>query len=187
MQKRNLTKEKIIQVAFLLADEIGLNQVTFPKIAEKLNIKYPSLYNHFTNMNNLKIEMTIYTLKELNLKLMQNLIGKSGEDAIRELACIYKNYAFENKTAYMLYVSIPSTEDNEVKRLAKETNSIIRQLLSFYIKDEILLVHKSRYLRSLLHGFVSLYSFGYFHNDIVKLEDSFQLMIDDFILSIVNR
>lgn len=187
MQKRNLTKEKIIQVAFSLADEIGFNQLTFPKIAEKLNIKYPSLYNHFTNMSNLKIEMTVYTLKELNLKLIQKLIGKSGEDAIRELAYVYRDYAFENKTAYMLYVSTPSTEDNEVKLLAKETNSIIRKLLSFYIKEEVPLVHKSRNLRSLLHGFVSLYSFGYFHNDIANLEESFQLMIDDFILSIVIK
>ena len=31
MQKRNLTKEKIIEVAFSLADEIGLNQITFHK------------------------------------------------------------------------------------------------------------------------------------------------------------
>ena len=56
-QKRNLTKQKIIEVTFELADEIGLNKVTFQKIAEKLGIKYPSLYNHFKNMENLKLEM----------------------------------------------------------------------------------------------------------------------------------
>jgi AcrR family transcriptional regulator len=186
MQKRNLTKEKIIQVTFSLADDIGFNQVTFPKIAEKLGIKYPSLYNHFTNMNNLKIEMTVYLLNELNLKLMQRLIGKSGEDAIREFAHVYKDFAFENKTAYGLFMSIPSTENTDLFRLAKETTSIIRRLLEFYIKDEILLVHKSRALRSLLHGFVSLYSFGYFHGE-VSLEDSFKSMIDDFISSLSQQ
>lgn len=186
MQKRNLTKEKIIQVAFLLADEIGLNQVTFPKLAEKLDIKYPSLYNHFTNMDNLKIEMMVYLLNELNLKLMQRLIGKSGEDAIREFAYVYRDFAFENKTAYGLFMSIPSTEDEEVNCLAKETSSIIHQVLDFYIKDETLLIHKSRALRSFLHGFVSLYSFGYLHNP-VNLEDSFKLMIDDFILSLSRK
>lgn len=183
MQKRNLTKEKIIQVAFSLADEIGLNQVTFTKIAEKLGIKYPSLYNHFDNMDNLKIEMTVYFLNELNLKLMQRLIGKSGEDAIKEFAYVYKDFAFQNKTAYGLFMSIPNTENPELFRLAKETTHIIRQLLEFYIKDEILIVHKSRTFRSLLHGFVSLYSFGYLHGEI-NLEESFQSMIDDFILSL---
>lgn len=186
MQKRNLTKEKIIQVAFLLADEIGLNQVTFPKIAEKLDIKYPSLYNHFTNMYNLKIGMTVYLLNGLNLKLMQKLIGKSGEDAIREFAYVYRDFAFENNTGYGLFMSIPSTEDEEVNRLAKETFNIIHQVLDFYIKDKTLLVHKSRELRSFLHGFVSLYSFGYLHNP-VNLEDSFKLMIDDFILSLSSK
>ncbi len=186
MQKRNLTKEKIIQATFSLADDIGLNEVTFPKIADKLGIKYPSLYNHFSNINNLKIEMTIYFLKELNLKLMQRLIGKSGEDAIREYAYVYRDFAFKNKTAYGLFVNIPSTKDEEVLRLAKETNNIIHQILDFYIKDKTLLIHKSRALRSALHGFVSLYSFGYFHGE-ADLEDSFHFMIDDYISSLSGK
>ncbi|MFL0195847.1 TetR/AcrR family transcriptional regulator [Clostridium sp. WILCCON 0269] len=186
MLKRNLTKEKIIQVAFSLADEIGLNQVTFQKIAEKLGIKYPSLYNHFTNMDNLKVEMTVYLLNELNLKLIKSLIGKSGDDAIKEFAYVYRDFAFESKTAYGLFMSIPSTEDSELFRLARETTHIIHQLLKFYIKDETFLVHKSRILRSLLHGFVSLHSFGYFHGK-VNLEESFQSIIDDFILSLSKK
>lgn len=186
MQKRNLTKEKIIQAAFSLADEIGLNQVTFPKLAETLGIKYPSLYNHFNNMDNLKIGMTIYLLKDLNSVLMKRLIGKSGESAIRQFAYAYREFAFENKTAYGLFMNIPSTENEEVYCLAKETTSIIYQILEFYIKDKIQLAHKGRTLRSLLHGFVSLYSFGYFHGE-VNLDESFQSMIDDFIFSLSIR
>ncbi len=183
MQKRNLTKEKIIQAAFSLADEIGLNQVTFTKIAEGLGIKYPSLYNHFNNMDDLRIGMTVYLLNDLNAGLMKRLIGKSGEAAIREFAHVYRDFAFENATAYGLFMNIPSTEDEEVYRLAKETTGIIYQILDFYIKDKTQLAHKGRTLRSLLHGFVSLYSFGYFHGE-VNLEESFQSMIDDFINSL---
>jgi AcrR family transcriptional regulator len=186
VQKRNLTKEKIIQVAFSLADENGLNQVTFQKIAGKLGIKYPSLYNHFANIEDLKIKMTVYFLTNLNSKLMEKLIGKSGDTAIRDFAYVYRNFAFENKTGYKLYVNIPSTEDDEVKRLAKETTSIIRKILDFYSNDTTFVIHKSRSLRSLLHGFVSLSSHGYFQNPI-NLEDSFQLMIDDYILSLSKK
>lgn len=183
VQKRNLTKEKIIEAAFSLADEIGINQITFQKVAEKLGIKYPSLYNHFANIEDLKIKMTVYLLNNLNSEIMQRLIGKSGEDAIREFAYAYRDFAFENKTAYVLYVNIPSTQDDEVKRLAKETNAIIRKILAYYIKNENLEIHKSRALRSLLHGFVSLSAHGYFQNP-VNLEESFQMMIDDFIESV---
>lgn len=186
MQKRNLSREKIVQTAFLLADEIGLNQVTFQKIAEKLDIKYPSLYNHFANMDDLKAEMTVYLFSELNSKLMKRLIGKSGEDAIREFASVYRDFAFENETGYGLFMSVPSTNNEEAYRLAKETNSIIHRILEYYIKDEKQLVHKTRTLRSILHGFVSMVFLGYFHGD-ANLEDSFGLMIDDFIMSLSGK
>ncbi|MBU3214603.1 WHG domain-containing protein [Clostridium estertheticum] len=186
MQKRNLTKEKIIETAVLLADEIGINQITFQKIAEKLGIKYQSLYNHFANIDNLKIKMTVYLLTNLNLELMQRLVGKSGEIAIREFAYAYRDFALENKTAYGVYMNVPNTQDDDVKRLADGINIIIRKILNYYITDESLTIHKSRELRSLLHGFVSLSAHGYFQNP-VNLETSFQIMIDDFITSILRN
>ncbi|AGX44438.1 TetR/AcrR family transcriptional regulator [Clostridium saccharobutylicum] len=183
VQKRNLTKEKIIQTAFLLADEIGLSQINFQKIAEKLNIKYPSLYNYYENIDDLKIKMTIYFLNNLNSELMERLIGKSGENAIREFSDVYREFAYKNKSGYRLFMNIPSTENEDVKRLSKEINTIIHRILEFYNKDNTFITHKSRALRSLLHGFVSLSSHGYFQTP-VNIEESFQLMIDDFIFNI---
>lgn len=183
IQKRNLTKEKIIQTTFLLADEIGLNQISFPKIAEKLNIKYPSLYNHYENIEDLKIKMTIYFLNNLNSELMKRLIGKSGDNAIREFSDVYREFAIKNKSGYRLYMNIPSTENEEVKRLSKEINTMIHRILEFYNEDDEFITHKSRALRSLLHGFVSLSSHGYFQTP-VDLKESFKVMIDDFIFNI---
>ncbi|AGF57490.1 AcrR family transcriptional regulator [Clostridium saccharoperbutylacetonicum] len=183
IQKRNLTKEKIIQTTFLLADEIGLNQISFPKIAEKLNIKYPSLYNHYENIEDLKIKMTIYFLDNLNSELMKRLIGKSGDNAIREFSDVYREFAIKNKSGYRLYMNIPSTENEEVKRLSKEINTMIHRILEFYNEDNAFITHKSRALRSLLHGFVSLSSHGYFQTP-VDLKESFKVMIDDFIFNI---
>jgi AcrR family transcriptional regulator len=183
IQRRNLTKEKIIQTTFLLADEIGLNQISFPKIAEKLNIKYPSLYNHFENIEDLKIKMTIYFLNNLNSELMKRLIGKSGDNAIREFSDVYREFAIKNKSGYRLYMNIPSTENEEVKRLSKEINTMIHRILEFYNEDSVFITHKSRALRSLLHGFVSLSSHGYFQTP-VDLKESFKVMIDDFIFNI---
>lgn len=186
MQKRNLTREKIIKVTFALADEIGLNQVTFQKIAEKLDIKSPSLYNHFDNMDNLKLEMTMYLVNDLNSILMKSLIGKSGDDAVREFAYVYRDFAFANRTAYGLIMSIPSTKNEKAYSLAKETTGLIRQILNYYIKDDILLVHKSRELRSILHGFISMCFLGYFKRD-VSIEESFDNMINDFIFSLSRK
>ncbi|NRT76060.1 TetR/AcrR family transcriptional regulator [Clostridium beijerinckii] len=183
IQKRNLTKEKIIQVAFLLSEEIGLNKITFTKISEKLDIKYPSLYNYFDNMDNLKIEMVKYFLNNLNLNLMKRLIGKSGKDAIKEFAYTYRDFAFKNRIFYELFMTIGITKDDEIHLLVKKFNNILYEILNFYIEDKEQLIYKSRSLRSLLHGFVSMNFHGYFHTD-VNLESSFAFMVDDFILSL---
>lgn len=185
MQKRNLNKEKIIEVSFELADEISIEQVTFQKIAQKLGIKYPSLYNHFANMDTLRKEMTIYLTKKLNLKLMEELIGKSGEDAIRSFAYTYKNFAFTHKTGYRLFMNIASTEDPELLALVSETNAILTKTLLPYVVDETDCIHKKRTLRSLLHGFISMNFLGYFQCP-VNLDDSFSYMIENYIKSIKN-
>lgn len=182
-QKRNLNKKKIIEAAFLVADEIGIDNITFPRIAERLGIKYPSLYNHFDNIKSLKIEMTIHAIEQLNLELIQGLIGKSGEEAIRKFAFIYRDFAVKNRTAYNLFMSVPSTENKELDKLTRKTFDIIYQILSFCSNDIIYLTHKSRALRSFIHGFTSLHSFGYFQGE-ANIEDSFNLMLDDFIFSL---
>lgn len=150
----------------------------------KLGIKYQSLYNHFVNIDDLKIKITVYLLNNLNLELMQRLIGKSGEIAFREFAYAYRDFALENKTAYGVCMNVP--QDDDVKRLADIINIIIHKILNYCIKDESLTIHKSRELRSLLHGFVSLSAHGYFQNP-SNLEVSFQIMIDDFITSVLKK
>jgi hypothetical protein len=80
-------------------------------------------------------------------------------------------------------MNIPSTENEEVKRLSKEINTMIHRILEFYNEDDEFITHKSRALRSLLHGFVSLSSHGYFQTP-VDLKESFKVMIEDFIFNI---
>ncbi|WP_230577497.1 TetR/AcrR family transcriptional regulator [Bifidobacterium breve] len=53
------TKEAVIKATSDLADEKGLNNVSLKAVAQKLNIRTPSLYNHiesyckycFTHLN----------------------------------------------------------------------------------------------------------------------------------------
>lgn len=55
MAKRNLTKAKILESARNLAEELGVQQLTFQNLAVDLGIKYPSLYNHFKNIAEVKM------------------------------------------------------------------------------------------------------------------------------------
>lgn len=47
------TKEAVIKATSDLADEKGLNNVSLKAVAQKLNIRTPSLYNHIESFYNL--------------------------------------------------------------------------------------------------------------------------------------
>lgn len=47
------TKEAVIQAASDIADEKGLNNLSLKTVAEKLNIRTPSLYNHINCLDEL--------------------------------------------------------------------------------------------------------------------------------------
>ena len=47
------TKEAVIKATSDLADEKGLNNVSLKAVAQKLNIRTPSLYNHIESLDNL--------------------------------------------------------------------------------------------------------------------------------------
>ncbi|WP_141672113.1 TetR/AcrR family transcriptional regulator, partial [Bifidobacterium breve] len=44
------TKEAVIKATSDLADEKGLNNVSLKAVAQKLNIRTPSLYNHIESL-----------------------------------------------------------------------------------------------------------------------------------------
>ena len=46
-----VTKTAVIQAASDIADEKGLNNVSLKVVAERLNIRTPSLYNHIENLD----------------------------------------------------------------------------------------------------------------------------------------
>ena len=48
-----VTKTAVIQAASDIADEKGLNNVSLKVVAERLNIRTPSLYNHIENLDDL--------------------------------------------------------------------------------------------------------------------------------------
>ncbi len=48
-----LNRDKIIAVAAELIEEIGFKNIALNKLADKLGIKTPSLYNHLDGLNGL--------------------------------------------------------------------------------------------------------------------------------------
>ena len=87
-----VTKAAVIQAASDIADEKGLNNVSLKVVAEKLNIRTPSLYNHIDNLDDLLREVAHTGMRAMNQRMTQAAIGKSGDAAIQAVSVEYLNY-----------------------------------------------------------------------------------------------
>ena len=182
VKKRNLTQEKIFAATKELAADIGIRNITFPKLAEVLDIKYPSLYNHFKNMAELKLTYTETLIDELTEILSTKLAGLHGAVALKTYCDVYIDFAFANASVYELLINVPQTHSASHNEKNIHLNQLIQQILTEdYPLTEAEVIHKGRMLRSLLHGYISLRFKGYFQALTVSAEESYQAMIADYI------
>ena len=57
MPKQGLSKESVVQAAIQLIEEKGIDQFSMAKLAQRLNIKTASLYNHIDSLNQLLVNL----------------------------------------------------------------------------------------------------------------------------------
>ena len=81
----HVTKAAVIQTACDIADEKGLNNVSLKAVAEKLNIRTPSLYNHIGSIDDLLREAAHKGMRMHNERMMQVAVGNSGDAAIKSV------------------------------------------------------------------------------------------------------
>ncbi|WP_223196431.1 TetR/AcrR family transcriptional regulator [Listeria fleischmannii] len=160
LKKRNITQEKIFQAAILVIETEGLENLSFPLIAQKLEIKTPSMYNHFKNKQDLKGALSLYLYDHLNTIMQKKLVGISGEEAITIFTMTIFDFAFTYPNTYPLL--------QEVTEVTKERNSMalysntLRSLLKDFASSDEDLLFKHRAVRSMLHGYISLKLKGFF-------------------------
>ena len=77
MSRRNITEELIVETSARIANKVGLDNLSLKSIAEELNIKSPSLYNHITNLDDVKRRIMIYGWKQVSEKIVDSAVGVS--------------------------------------------------------------------------------------------------------------
>ena len=177
---RDLTKEKVVQKAAELANEIGdVHQLKLKDLAASLNIKVPSLYNHVKGADGLIEALRIHALTLLDGNLRDAMAGKIGSEALMSAAESYRSFAHTNPGIYQLIIQA-GEPGSEVERIGRNTLSLLLLILGSFglAGDEAL--HVVRGFRSLLHGFISLELAGGFGLDL-DLDQSFERLIKDYI------
>src|SRR5260370_35865649 len=72
----------VVGAAAKLVDEEGIEQLSLGRLAERLGVRTPSLYNHVSGLPGLKHDLALFCSRELLDRLLRATIGKSRPAAI---------------------------------------------------------------------------------------------------------
>jgi AcrR family transcriptional regulator len=174
--KTRLDKAAILEAAAALAEETGIHNLTLSRVAARLGIKSPSLYNHIAGLNDLICGLAGLGLKRMGEALRNAAVGKSRKDALRAVAAEFRRFAKANPELYRTVIKLPELRNGELKESVDELVQILNAILEPYHYKKEDAMHIIRIWKSALHGFVSLESAGFFKNQ-CDIEESFQRMV----------
>lgn len=157
VKRRGLTREIVVKAAAEMADKAGDPQaVTLTALAQALNVRTPSLYNHIGGSRDLQEAMALYGLTLLSEDLQKAIAGVVGREALMATAYAYRNYARRHPGIYPLTTQAPDPEDSQRSAVAAGLVQMFLLLLASMGIEGDDALHAVRGLRALLHGFVSL-------------------------------
>lgn len=151
-----VTKEAVIQTASDIADKEGLNEVSLKVVAEKLNIRTPSLYNHIAGLDDLLREVAHRGMRAMNEEMTHAAVGNSGDTAIKSVGIAYLNYIIGHPGIYETIQWAQWNGSAETEAIFDNYKALLTKLIiscSFKTEkaDEIISL-----LMSILHGYSTL-------------------------------
>jgi AcrR family transcriptional regulator len=185
-RRPGLDSRVIVGQAAELADERGLDSVTLANLAERLNVRAPSLYNHIDSVDELHHQLSLFALQALANAVSQAAIGRTGPEGILAIASAYRAYAKRHPGMYRATLRAARPDDAEMQRVSLELLGVIRAVLVPFELDDTTAIHTIRGFRSIVHGFVSLeaaHGFGLPQS----IDDSFRFIISSFISGLSGR
>jgi AcrR family transcriptional regulator len=179
-RRAGLDQASVVEAAARLVDEEGIEQLSLGRLAERLGVRVPSLYNHVAGLPGLKHDLALYCLRELLDHIRRATIGKSRAEAIIALADSYQAYARQAPGRYALTLQAPPPGDKEVQVVAQQVVEVVLAVLAPYRLGEEEAIHAIRGLRSIVQGFISLEMAGGFGMP-VDTDASFHWLVNLYI------
>ncbi|WP_439024280.1 TetR/AcrR family transcriptional regulator [Bacillus halotolerans] len=153
--RAGLHQKMIIETAAEIADQEGINGVTLAALSKKMNVRPPSLYNHISGLQGIRTELAVSGLTRLFDQMADSVKEQKGESALLSLGDAYVGFAVENPGYYE--ATLLKIQDERAESLSNQIVRLVTKLLidSGYANEQTV-IHATRGLRSLLHGFATL-------------------------------
>jgi AcrR family transcriptional regulator len=157
MAKRvGINRDAVVRAAAKIADDGGSDALTLARLAKKLRIRSPSLYNHVVGLEGLRRELKLLVMRDLNAALSRATIGKSRDDAVRSLAASYRAFVKRHPGTYAATMVAAPKNDPPLDAAAGQVVETCLSVLSGYGLDRRDGLHAIRAMRSAVHGFAAL-------------------------------
>lgn len=181
MPRSGLTKEKIIEAAVILIEQYGTAEFSMRALADSLQIKTASLYNHVENMESLMVEVCARALQLQRDTQMRAITGKSHNEAIFALANAYRVFAREHKELYRLTMNTAVSNSEQISTISGCIIEPYLQVLQDTSLSDSEKTHWQRVFRGIVHGFVSQEEAGFFSHLPADVEESFHIAIQCYL------
>lgn len=187
-RKARLDTPTVLNAAAELINTEGLDALSLARLAERLDVQTPSLYNHIDGLPGLYHGLALLNTRALGQRLGNAAIGKSGADAVRAMAHAYRAFIKESPGVYLLSQRSAANEPQTDPELAAAQERVVQIVLavveSFGLKGKDAL-HAVRGLRSVVHGFATLEVAGGFGLPL-DCDESFRRVVDTLIRGLAS-
>lgn len=180
-RRRWLNREVVVAKAVEMADAGGsASAVSLSALAQALEVRPPSLYNHVASLEDLQHGMTVFGLRQLIASLRQASQGLVGREAIMAMAGAYRQFAHTHPGLYPLTIRAPEPGEGELLALSQELVQMLLLVMASlgWQGDDAL--HAIRGLRAVLHGFASLEAAGGYKMPLDP-EESFRRLVNAYL------
>jgi AcrR family transcriptional regulator len=144
-----------------VADEVGFEQLTLARVAERFGVAVPSLYKHVDGLQGLRDAVAVLSIRELGLALETGLHAAGGP-SLAALADAYRGFAAAHPGRYQATVRAPDPADAEAVEASDAVLAVVLDVMATYGLEGPDAIDAIRTLRAALHGFVTLEAAGGF-------------------------
>jgi AcrR family transcriptional regulator len=157
VKRRRLNRERVVEEAVTKADEArDVSAVTLTSLAEALDVRPPSLYNHIDSLEDLHYGMAVEGARRLREVLQQAALGLVGHEALLAMANAYREFVQAHPGVYPLTIRAPEADQPELAAQAQEILQLLLLVMASIGLQGDEAIHAIRGLRAVLHGFASL-------------------------------
>ncbi len=130
--------------------------MSLASVAGAVGVKPPSLFNHVAGLPELRRDLALMGLRELNAALMLAAVGRSGDAAVLALGVAFRAFVRARPGLYAATVAIPPDGSAEIVAAQRAVVETVLAALDAYGLEGEAAIHAVRGMRAIAHGFATL-------------------------------